>query len=114
MTQDIRSLPKIDAHHHLWDLENNHYPWLVEAGGPRMYGDYDAMRKNYLIDDFLADSAPHRVVKSVHVQANWNHDDPVGETRWCQSVADVHGFPHGIVAAHLQPRCIRYQWCFSN
>ncbi len=98
MTRDLRSLPKIDAHHHLWDLEHGDYPWLVEADGPRMYGDYRAMCKNYLIDDFLADSAPHRVVKSVHVQANWNPDDPVGETRWCQSVADVHGFPHGIVA----------------
>ena len=20
----------IDTHHHLWDLENNRYPWLVE------------------------------------------------------------------------------------
>jgi predicted TIM-barrel fold metal-dependent hydrolase len=98
MTQDLRSLPKIDAHHHLWDLEHNDYPWLRESDGPRMYGDYRAMCKNYLVADFLADSAPHAVVKSVHVQANWNSDDPVGETRWCQSVADAHGFPHAIVA----------------
>ena len=98
MTQDLRSLPKIDAHHHLWDLEHNDYPWLRESDGPRMYGDYRAMCKNYLVADFLADSAPHAVVKSVHVQANWNCDDPVGETRWCQSVADAHGFPHAIVA----------------
>ena len=98
MTQDLRSLPKIDAHHHLWDLEHNDYPWLRESDGPRMYGDYRAMCNNYLVADFLADSAPHAVVKSVHVQANWNCDDPVGETRWCQSVADAHGFPHAIVA----------------
>jgi predicted TIM-barrel fold metal-dependent hydrolase len=98
MTQDLRSLPKIDAHHHLWDLEHNDYPWLRESDGPRMYGDYRAMCKNYLVADFLADSAPHAVIKSVHVQANWNSDDPVGETRWCQSVADAHGFPHAIVA----------------
>ena len=98
MTQSLRTLPKIDAHHHLWDLDHNLYPWLRESGAPRMYGNYDAMRRNYLIDDFIADSAPHRVVKSVHVQANWNPDDSLGETRWCQSVADGHGFPHAIVA----------------
>lgn len=98
MSRDFRSLPKIDAHHHLWDLENNDYPWLREPRGPRMYGDYEAMCRSYLIEDFIADSAPHGVIKSVHVQANWNPDDPLGETRWCQSVADRHGFPHAIVA----------------
>jgi len=98
MSQDLQSLPKIDAHHHLWDLQHNDYPWLHETGVARMYGDYQSMCKNYLIEDFLADSAPHHVVKSVHVQANWNHQDPVGETRWCQSVADANGFPHAIVA----------------
>jgi predicted TIM-barrel fold metal-dependent hydrolase len=34
----------------------------------------------------------------VHIQANWDAADPVGETRWVQQVADQHGFPHGIVA----------------
>jgi predicted TIM-barrel fold metal-dependent hydrolase len=89
MTEELRTLAKIDPHHHLWDLE---------PGAPRMYGDFSAMCRSYLIDDFRADSAPHNVVKSVHVQANWNPADPVGETRWCQDVADRHGFPHGIVA----------------
>ena len=98
MTHELRALPKIDAHHHLWDLDHNDYPWLRAIGAPRMYGSYDAMRRNYLIDDFIADSAPHGVVKSVHVQANWNAADPVGETRWCQGVAERHGFPHAIVA----------------
>jgi len=98
MTNALRSLEKIDAHHHLWDLEHNDYPWLAEPQGPRMYGDYRPMCRSYLVDAFIADSAPHCVVKSVHVQANWNPDDAVGETRWCQSVADAHGFPHAVVA----------------
>jgi predicted TIM-barrel fold metal-dependent hydrolase len=98
MTPELRALPKIDAHHHLWDLEHNDYPWLREPCEPRIYGDYRAMCRSYLIDDYLADSAPHAVIKSVHVQANWDPTDPVGETRWCQSVANRHGFPHAIVA----------------
>ena len=94
----LSRMPKIDAHHHLWDLETNDYPWLNPPFGWRTYGDLSAIAKSYLVEDFLADSRPHNVVKSVHVQANWNAADPVGETRWVQSVADAHGFPHAIVA----------------
>lgn len=94
----MQDLPKIDAHHHLWELAGGNYPWLSNPGGWRTYGDYSAMCHDYLVGDFVADARPHNVVKSVHVQANWNHDDPVGETRWVQAVADEHGFPHAIVA----------------
>ncbi len=95
---NLRALPKVDPHHHLWDLDTNDYPWLTGPMQWRMYGDYSAIRRNYLIDDYLRDSRPHAVVKSVHVQAMWARDDPVGETRWVQSIANEHGFPHGIVA----------------
>jgi predicted TIM-barrel fold metal-dependent hydrolase len=33
----------------------------------------------------------------VHVTANWGLARALDETRWLQSVADKHGFPHGIV-----------------
>ncbi|MEO6268926.1 MAG: amidohydrolase family protein [Lautropia sp.] len=79
----------IDAHHHLWDLGLNYYPWLSDRVGPRMYGDYSAMRRNYLLDDFRQDIGDLPVVASVHVQAEHDHTDPVRETRWLQSVADA-------------------------
>ena len=91
----------IDAHHHLWDLGRNYYPWLSDKVGPRMYGDYAAIRKNYLLEDFRADIGALPVVASVHVQAEHDHTDPVRETRWLQSVADAPGsggFPQAIVA----------------
>ena len=91
----------IDAHHHLWDLSLNYYPWLSDRVGPRMYGDYAAIRRNYLREDFEADIGGLPVVASVHVQAEHDHTDPVRETRWLQSVAETsgsHGFPHAIVA----------------
>ena len=93
--------PFIDTHHHLWDLENNPYPWLKEDVG-HFIGDYSAIRKTFLISDFLrgADGLPLR--KSVHIQAEWDHDtDPVGETAWLQGVADdpaSNGMPHAIIA----------------
>ncbi len=91
----------IDPHHHLWDLENNSYPWLVEPVD-HFVGDYSPIRRSYLVQDFLSDASGHDLVKSVHVQAEFDHnDDPVKETAWLQSVSDdpsSRGFPHGCVA----------------
>ncbi len=87
----------IDTHHHLWDLEKNRYPWLVEPID-HFVGDYSAIRRSYLVSDFLADAADLGLVRSVHVQAEFDHtDDPVKETAWLQSVSDdpaSRGFPH--------------------
>ena len=88
----------VDAHHHLWNLDANYYPWLTDRVGPRMYGDYAAIRRNYLLDDFRRDIGSLPVVKSIHVQAEHDHADPVRETRWLQAVADEGGYPHVIVA----------------
>lgn len=88
----------IDAHHHLWDLEKNpHYPWLLSPVEPSHIGDYTALQRSYHLNAFLADWSPMRPIASVHVEANWRRDDPVGETEWLQSVADEHGYPQAIV-----------------
>lgn len=63
----------------------------------RVFGDYSAIRKDYLIENFLGDIKNQNAVKSVHLQVEYDHHDPVAETRWLQSVADKHGYPHGIV-----------------
>jgi predicted TIM-barrel fold metal-dependent hydrolase len=93
------ALPAIvDTHHHLCDLSENYYPWLMdEPMWKRVLGDYSAIRRSYLIEDFLEDARPQNVVKSVHLQMGWDFRDPVGETQWLQGIADAHGFPHGIV-----------------
>ena len=93
----------VDAHHHLWDLEANYYPWLTDHITPRICGDYAAIRKDYLLTDYLADIGDYKVVKSVHVQAEHDPRDPVRETAWLQAVADdapanPRGFPNAIVA----------------
>jgi predicted TIM-barrel fold metal-dependent hydrolase len=90
-------LPIIDPHHHLYDLKTGNYPWLQGPMLKRVFGDYSAIRRDYLIDDFLADIRNQNVVKSVHLQVEYDHNDPVAETRWLQSVADRYGYPHGIV-----------------
>lgn len=90
--------PFIDAHHHLWKLDALYYPWLTDHPVPRRFGDYSAIRRDYLVDDLLEDSTGCGLVKSVHVQAN-AHGDPVMESAWLQQQSDLHGFPHAIVGA---------------
>ncbi len=93
------SQPIVDAHQHFWDLELNYLPWLCdEPAIPFRYGDYSALRKSYLPADYLRDSAGHNIVKTVHVETEWDPVDPVGETRWLQTVINSSGFPHAIVA----------------
>jgi len=91
----------IDPHHHLWDLDRFHYPWLAEPV-EHIAGDYTAIRRSYRIADFLEDAKIQDLVKSVHLEADFDHnDDPVKESAWLQSLADdpgAGGFPHGIVA----------------
>ena len=95
----MAELPIVDAHQHFWDLERNYLPWLCdEPPIPFRYGDYRALRRNYLPGDYLRDAAGHRVVKTVYVETEWDPGDLVGETRWLQEIIAETGFPHAIVA----------------
>ncbi|MEP5323549.1 MAG: hypothetical protein ABJQ49_14875, partial [Marinobacter alexandrii] len=73
------NFPFVDAHHHLWDLEHCHYPWLMAKGEMRFFGDPGPIQKNYLIDDFLGESLDYRPTKSVHIQVGVSPADEVKE-----------------------------------
>ena len=88
-------LPVIDSHHHIWRQAD--LPWLNGPMQPRVFGPHEALRRDYLVEEFLADLAGSGVVQSVYVQANWAREQAVEEVAWVQSVADRHGWPHGIV-----------------
>jgi predicted TIM-barrel fold metal-dependent hydrolase len=95
----MSGIPIVDAHQHFWDLERNYLPWLCdEPMVPFRYGDYGAIRRTYLPPDYFRDAAGHDVVKTVHVEAEWDPADPVGETRWLQEVTATHGVPSAVVA----------------
>jgi predicted TIM-barrel fold metal-dependent hydrolase len=85
----------IDAHHHIWRQMD--LPWLMGPMQPRIFGAYEAIRRDYRIEEYLKDIAATGVEKSVYVQANWAPDRFEDEVAWVQSVADSHGWPHGIV-----------------
>jgi predicted TIM-barrel fold metal-dependent hydrolase len=63
---------------------------------PRIFGPYDAIRRDYLIDEYLSDIKDNGVVASVYVQTNWHPSRCVEEVAWVQQIADGNGFPHAI------------------
>ena len=89
------SEPIIDAHHHIWRVKA--VPWLAGPPLPRIFGDYAPLRRDWPMEELAAEFSRHDVVKSVYVQINVAPGREVEEADWVQSVADAHGFPHGIV-----------------
>ena len=89
----------IDAHHHLWDLRANRYPFLSDRPEPHFFlGDYAAIRRDYLPADYLRDAQGHNVLATVHCEAEMDRSRQVAETAWLSDVAARHGFPAAIVA----------------
>ena len=87
--------PVIDAHHHIWRMRD--LPWVEGPMLPRIFGPYEAIRRDYPIAEYLADIAGSGVVKSVYVQANWAPANAEAEVAWVQKTADETGWPHAIV-----------------
>ena len=85
----------IDAHHHIWRRRD--LPWLDGPMQPRIFGPYEAIRRDYLIDEYLADLAGTGVTKSVYVQCNWPKDRFEDEVAYVQQAAHETGFPQAIV-----------------
>jgi predicted TIM-barrel fold metal-dependent hydrolase len=85
----------IDAHHHIWRRRD--LPWLDGPMQPRIFGPYEAIRRDYPISEYLSDLAGSGVTQSVYVQCNWAKDAFEDEVAYVQKAADETGFPQGIV-----------------
>ena len=90
----------VDPHVHLWDLARAHYGWLQEDPLPNNpAGDMSGIaNRNYLLEDYRADSAGWSVEKIVHVECGLPIGQQLAETDWLQSLADHADWPQGIVA----------------
>lgn len=75
----------VDAHHHLWDLQAVHYPWLMETGARRFFGDPAPIQRDYLIGEFRQDAEAQGVCASVHIQVG--AADGWQEAQWVESIA---------------------------
>jgi predicted TIM-barrel fold metal-dependent hydrolase len=86
----------IDAHHHLCDFSQS-YPWLEGPVEPfRYHGDDRALRRSYLLKDYLADTQGFNLVGCVHIENG--AADPLWEADWIQGLHDSKGLPSVQVA----------------
>jgi predicted TIM-barrel fold metal-dependent hydrolase len=92
----------VDAHQHFWDIGKNYYPWLQdEPMIPFRYGDYSAIRKNYLPTDYRKDADGYEIVGSVYVEAEWDRKNPVAEMKYIDALRRAEGLP-SVAVAHAQ------------
>jgi predicted TIM-barrel fold metal-dependent hydrolase len=95
----VLSCPIADAHLHVWDPQSHYYPWLCDPQPIAFrYGDYGALRRRYMVEDYRADSAGWPVVRGVYVEAEWDPADPLGEMKFISQIRNDTGFPSVAVA----------------
>ena len=75
----------IDAHHHLWDLGAVDYPWLMEKGKKRFFGDPTPIQRNYTIDEHIELAGAHGFKASVHIQVG--AANALEEAKWVDKIA---------------------------
>ncbi len=87
--------PIVDAHHHFWRMDLGRHPWLRQI--PADSADR-ALCRDVLPADYARLAARHDIVASVHVEANWDPADPLGETAWLDGLERPEGIACRYVA----------------
>jgi L-fuconolactonase len=85
----------IDSHFHVWRQQDQ--PGLVGPMVPRIFGPYEAIRRDYPIEEFLADQQLSGIEKGVYVQTNWAKEHFEKEVAFVSETAARTGWPHAIV-----------------
>jgi predicted TIM-barrel fold metal-dependent hydrolase len=87
----------VDAHHHIW--RQNDLAWLKGPMQPRIFGPYEPIRRDYPIQEYLADIAASNVEASVYCQTNWPQKGELTEVEWVDAEARrSHGWPQAMTA----------------
>ncbi len=85
----------IDSHFHIWRQADQ--PWLVGPMVPRIFGPYEPIRRDYPMEEFLADRDGLGVTQAVYVQTNWAKEDFEKEVAFVSEAAERTGWPQAIV-----------------
>lgn len=87
----------VDAHHHVWRMRD--MPWLSGPMVPRIFGPYEPIKRDYLIEEYLDDARAGGITQSVYVQANWPLDQVLAEVRWLAELHDRTGWPTAVIGS---------------
>ncbi len=98
----MANLDFVDSHVHFYDMQHPelfYAHWQPGVPHPTLGWQIQKLaERNYVAEDYIAETRNVNVTKAVHVQAAIGSKDPVKETEWLQEAADRTGFPHGIIA----------------
>lgn len=85
----------IDSHFHIWRQADQ--PWLTGPMVPRIFGPYEAIRRDYSMTEYLEDQRDCGIEKAIYVQTNWAKENFEREVAFLQETAERTGWPHAIV-----------------
>jgi predicted TIM-barrel fold metal-dependent hydrolase len=84
----------IDTHQHLWDLNQFSYSWTKNV---------PALNRSFSMNDYLSATSGLEIDRTVHLEADVDEPDMVGETRWILSLAERDDNPLTGVVACARP-----------
>ena len=102
------SMPIVDAHHHLWDLNAGSYPTKQDQYDKNFFlGDYRKICCDFMPTDYAHALAGYRVIGSVHIQGGRAPSEQVAETEWLETMHRQYALPT-VAVGHVtftQPDC---------
>lgn len=85
---------------HLWDLQTGTYPWLTDPEVEELpFASIKNLAVDYLLSDYLDDTAAVELAGLVHVEAAWDPSNPIGESKWLAKTLAGFEKPYSIIAA---------------
>ncbi|OLF12128.1 amidohydrolase [Actinophytocola xinjiangensis] len=87
----------VDAHHHVWRTRD--MPWLSGPMVPRIFGPYEPIKRDYLIEEYIDDARSGGITQSVYVQANWPLHQVLAEVRWLADLHERTGWPTAVIGS---------------
>lgn len=89
--------PIVDCHMHFLDAQLHTYP-IFEQRSPGLevlVGNYAALPRRYLPEQYLKDANGLNVVQSIW--AEFISADPIREVQWAETLSAEGGYPHGMI-----------------
>jgi predicted TIM-barrel fold metal-dependent hydrolase len=87
----------VDCHHHVWRQQD--MPWLSGPMVPRIFGPYEPIKRDYPIEEYVADATSAGISRAVYVQPNWPMDRVVEEVQWVEGLHARTGWPAAVVGS---------------
>jgi L-fuconolactonase len=89
MNFDIRQIPIIDSHLHIWDVDLLEYPWLK---------DVPAINRTFSISEYREQTADYPITKMIFVQCECLPEQALAEIAFVSAQAAIDPGISGIVA----------------